>query len=220
MRGGADDYFEKEDEPPPLTNWNARIYPGGKKAETLDQIWDYIPLVDGVLAFGGPMSTRCAKALCVDCIVDLTDSTAEAPWWIEYISPAIEVCRKYKIEARREEDTDLDDAQVVRKIEGAARFVKMQCQGGKRHVYVLGWSCTRVACVVALVAWVLLKNVTRDPVEYLHKDVLKDIEWLTRDFPATPKHTDIIHGLIKKHRQSIEAGFPGLTATKRQKINK
>jgi hypothetical protein len=101
----------------------------------------------------------------------------------------------------------------------AARFVKMQCQGGTRRVYVFGRECTRFACIIALVAWVLETNSKEeDPMDFLLKKVLRDIEWITRDFPASSKHADVIRRLTQKHRQSVEARFPGLTATKRRKI--
>jgi hypothetical protein len=206
-------------EPPPemdVDDWVSRIVP----AETMENVQDYIPLIPEVLAFGGPLKQKLVEALArakVDCVVDLTDSTTDVPWYVEHLPPTTEVHRQFKLEGSRAEDDELDEVKLME----AARFVKMQCQGGKRRVYVFGRECTRNACIVALVAWVLETNEkTTDPVDYLLKDVLRGIPWITRDFPASSKHTDVIRKLVQKHRQSVEARFPGLTATKRQRIKK
>jgi len=118
------------------------------------------------------------------------------------------------LEARRGDDDNLDPAKLME----AARYVKMQCQGGKRLVYVCGYECTRVACVVALLAWVLYKNErVRDPVDFLKRDVLQDVDHITLDFPASDAYVAVIRQLTTQHRKSVEAAFPGLKAVKRQK---
>jgi hypothetical protein len=102
----------------------------------------------------------------------------------------------------------------------AARYVKMQC-GLQRLVYVVGYKCTRVACVVALLAWVLYKNERkRDPVDYLKREVLRNVEWITRDFPASDGYVAVIQQLTAQHCKSVEAAFPGLTTTKRPATKK
>lgn len=88
-------------------DWESRIVP----AQTMDDVCDYIPLIPEVLAFGGPLKKKVAEALVkanVSCIVDLTDSTAETPWYAEIFPPgSVEICRKFKLEGSRMEDDEL-----------------------------------------------------------------------------------------------------------------
>jgi hypothetical protein len=229
-----------------LDGWDERI----STAQNMEHVDDYIPLIPGVLAMGGPIRGRLTKALStyiedtvasrkalkrqqlilagtpekedteeivVCTLVDVTDNTTDEPWWRKDLPPSgIEINREHKLEARRGDDDDLDPVKLME----AARYVKMQCNQG-RLVYVVGYECTRVACVVSLLAWVLYKNERkRDPVEYLRKDILRDVSWITRDFPASDTYVAVIQQLTTQHRKSVEAAFPGLKAIKRPPTNK
>jgi hypothetical protein len=206
-----------------LDDWTGRI----ATAENMEDVDDFIPLIPGVLAFGGPLRRKMCESLSIlamkkhvpVCMIDLTNSTTSAPWYVAELpkDDLLEICRQFKLEGQREDDDELDPVKVME----AARYVKMQCQDGKRQVYVFGRECNRVACVVALVAWALCKNERkRDPIDFLHQDVLRNVSWITRDFPSSvsPAYAALIRELVKKHCQSVEAAFPGLTMVKRQKV--
>jgi hypothetical protein len=233
MRAPAYNKKKNPDNTLDLNGWDARI----KIAQNMEHVDDYIPLIPGVLALGGPIRKKLLKAFedhivkvlvhrrqtedaddgIVCTIVDVTDNTVDKTWWQkdeDFPERGIEICRQFKLEARRAGDDDLDPVKLME----VARFVKMKCQGGKRLVYVCGYECTRVACVVALLAWVLYKNErVRDPVDFLKKDVLRNVTHITRDFPASDAYVAVIRQLTTQHRKSVEAAFPGLKAVKRQK---
>jgi len=80
-----------------LNGWDARI----KRAQNMEHVDDYVPLIPGVLAMGGPIRKKLLKALSehvktrrrltadnkdvddgiVCTIVDVTDNTTDKTWW-------------------------------------------------------------------------------------------------------------------------------------------